>query len=108
MKHTRGSACFPLTHNALHFTVNAALELIEWALKKETRPSTFPSALSKHPETGVQHTHTHTHRASLTAAQKRLRCQSRTEGKTDLVINSFIKRLDSMKWPKYIYPVVPN
>lgn len=56
MEHTRGSTCFPLTHNALHFTVNAALELIEWALKKETQPSTFPSALSKHPETGVQHT----------------------------------------------------
>lgn len=36
MIYTRGSTCFPLIHNALHFTVNAALELIECVLKKET------------------------------------------------------------------------
>lgn len=37
MKYTRGSTLFfPPIHNALHFTVNAALELIEWVLKKET------------------------------------------------------------------------
>lgn len=107
----------PPIHNALHFTVNAALELIEWVLKKETnlnddfclkRPSNLSFTSLNTPLKGVP---TQSDRASSATVRKRLHCQARMEGKTDrknLVINSFIKRLDSIKWPKYIHPVVPN